>query len=74
MGAFRDDVGVQLASVESDFYSSGVDSLKAIQMRWLIQKSLDTKGNTLSSNVVYEHGNARGLAKHLFALSMGYGV
>lgn len=74
MIAFRDDVGVELPTIESDFYSSGVDSLKAIQMRRLIQNRLDTGGNTLCSNVVYEHGNARGLAKHLFALSMGHEV
>ena len=74
VSVFRDEMKIRLATVESDFYSSGVDSLKAIQMRRLIQKTIDTKGNSLSTNVVYEHGNAKGLAKYLFALSTGHGA
>lgn len=71
MTTFRDVVGVTLETAEADFFSSGVDSLKAIQMRRLIRKSLDLKGSKLSPNVVYEKGNARELAQYLFALSSG---
>ncbi|KAL8722184.1 MAG: hypothetical protein Q9225_001280 [Loekoesia sp. 1 TL-2023] len=67
----RDDIGILIPTAEVDFFSSGVDSLKAIQMRRLIQKTLDLNGTVLSPNIVYETGNAKELAKHLFALGRG---
>lgn len=71
MTSFRDTVGITLPSTETDFFSSGVDSLKAIQMRRLIQKTLDLRGATMSPNIVYEKVNARDLALYLFALRHG---
>ena len=72
--AFRDTIGVPLATVETDFYSSGVDSLKAIQMRRMIQKSLDLNGASLSSNIIYEKGDGKELARYLFALGKGEAI
>lgn len=74
MTAFRDTVGVSLPTLEADFFSSGVDSLKAIQMRQLIQNSISLNGKRLSANVIYEKANAKELAQYLYALSKGEDV
>ena len=74
MDTFKTEIGVHLASSDADFFSSGIDSLKAIQMRRLIQKSLDTNSQPLSTNVVYEKGSTKELAKYLLALRSGHGV
>ena len=68
---YEDVVGTTLESLDVDLFNAGVDSLKAIQMRRRIQKTLDLNGNLLSSNVIYEHGNFETLAKYLFSLSPG---
>lgn len=64
----EDVVGTPLESVDTDFFTAGIDSLKAIQMRRIIQKTLDLQGKKLSSNIVYEHGDIKTLAKYLFSL------
>lgn len=71
MTAFRDTVGVSLPSLEADFFPSGVDSLKAIQMRQLIQNNISLNGKRLSANVIYEKANTKELAQYLYALSKG---
>ncbi|KAL8860933.1 MAG: hypothetical protein Q9178_002688 [Gyalolechia marmorata] len=71
MTSFRSTIGISLSTLEADFFSSGVDSLKAIQMRRLIQNTLYLNGEILSPNVVYEKANAGGLAQCLFTLSHG---
>jgi hypothetical protein len=57
----------------SDFFSSGVDSLKAIQIRGLIIQSLDLGVNraSLSSMLVYDCGNIMRLSQKLFGLRVG---
>lgn len=69
--AFKNTVGISLPSLEADFFSSGVDSLKAIQMRQVIQQNISLNGEQLSTNVIYERANAKELARYLFALSKG---
>lgn len=71
MTAFRDVIGVPLDSLHTDFFTAGVDSLKAIQMRRIIQKTVELNSEQLSPNVVYESGNAKQLAQHLYALGQG---
>ena len=71
MTRFRENIGVCLPTVEADFFASGVDSLKAIQMRHIIQKNLSLNGNRLNPNVIYEKCNAKELARYLFALKNG---
>lgn len=44
MTAFQDNVGVSLETLETDFISASVDSLKVIQMRQTIQRSLSLNG------------------------------
>ena len=67
------ELGIQLESTETDFFSAGVDSLKAIQMRGLIIKNLNLGGNVskCGSMIVYDCGNAARLAKKLFAIRTG---
>ena len=67
----RDKIGITLESIEVDFFAAGVDSLKQIQMRRLIQRDLELNGNQLSPNVVYDHGNVRRLARYLYAIRNG---
>ncbi|KUJ18954.1 putative NRPS-like enzyme [Mollisia scopiformis] len=68
-----EDMGIVLESKEMDFFSGGVDSLKAIQMRSVIIKSLDLGGNAAKcpSMVVYDSKNVSGLAKALISLRTG---
>ena len=68
---YKDVMGTTVESLDADLFNAGVDSLKAIQMRRIIQKTLNLGGKQLSSNVIYEHGNLQALAKHVFSLSPG---
>jgi hypothetical protein len=54
----------------SDFFSSGIDSLKAIQIRALLIQSLDlgSNGASLPSMLVYDYGNIMRLSQKLFDL------
>jgi acyl-CoA synthetase (AMP-forming)/AMP-acid ligase II len=60
-------LGILLPNANSDFFSAGVDSLKAIQMRGLIIKYLDLRMHTekLPSMIIYDSGTARRLATFL---------
>ncbi|KAI0185904.1 putative NRPS-like enzyme [Xylaria flabelliformis] len=67
-------VGSHIGSIDTDFFTAGVDSLKAIQIRRVIQDTLYLGGKHLETNVVYNCRNVRRLADHLFSLSQGTGV
>ena len=69
--SYEDVVGTTLESLDTDLFNAGVDSLKAIQIRRAIQRTLDLGGKRLSSNIIYEHENLDALAKYLFSLSPG---
>jgi hypothetical protein len=66
-------LGVHLKDSREDFFSAGVDSLKAIQMRGLIIKSLGLSGNASKcpSMVVYDSGNTEKLASALSDIRSG---
>lgn len=66
LGCFVEDPG-------SDFFSAGMDSLQAINVRSLILKNIDLGGHDseLASMVVFDCGNAERLARRLHALRMG---
>lgn len=72
MAAFE-KLGVHLKDREDDFFSAGVDSLKAIQMRGLIIRNLDLGGNASKcpSMVVYDSGNVKKLAEALLDIRNG---
>ncbi|KAL8777966.1 MAG: hypothetical protein Q9213_007632 [Squamulea squamosa] len=69
----RELIGEQLENTTTDFFTSGMDSLRAIQMRGLIIKDLDLGGNSkeLNQNIVLETSNIENLAKHLYGLRQG---
>ena len=71
MMTIRDTIGVPLKSPEIDFFTAGIDSLKAIQLRHILHKTLELNGKQLSTNVVYENRDAKHLARHLYALGNG---
>ena len=71
MTTFRDTLGVSLPSLETDFFTFGVDSLKIIQMRQLIQNDIWLNRERLSGNIIYEKGTAKELARYLHNLSNG---
>jgi hypothetical protein len=48
---------VVLDDPQVDFFSAGVDSLMAIQLRRCFQKDLDVGGISLASNIVYDARN-----------------
>ncbi|KAL4922880.1 hypothetical protein BDW62DRAFT_207531 [Aspergillus aurantiobrunneus] len=56
---------------DADFFSLGMDSLQATQLRSVLVKSLDTKGQKLGLNVVFEHPSVGSLARYLYSLSSG---
>jgi hypothetical protein len=62
------ELNINITDPEVDFFTLGVDSLKAIQMRGLIVKNIDLGGNTCASIILYDCVNARNLAKKLYHL------
>ncbi|KUL83693.1 hypothetical protein ZTR_07474 [Talaromyces verruculosus] len=69
---YEDISSVTLESVDTDLFTGGVDSLKAIQMRRIIQKTLDLDKQRLSSNVIYDQGSVSKLAEYLSTLGQGH--
>lgn len=72
---FKEELDVDLESAESDIFAAGVDSLQTTRMWRLLKNHLDLGGNHdyLSQNIVFEKGNVRALAKHLFFLRTSHG-
>ncbi|OMP86671.1 L-aminoadipate-semialdehyde dehydrogenase large subunit [Diplodia seriata] len=71
---FRGELGAaRLQSAEADVFAAGVDSLQTMRMWSLIRKTLDLglRRDELGQNVVYEKGNVKTLARHLYALRTG---
>lgn len=71
MENFRDVIGVSLESPQTDFFTAGVDSLQAIQMRRIVQKNLKLGEKPLGSNVIFENKNVYHLARFLYATRTG---
>lgn len=67
------ELGIHLSSTSVDFFTAGVDSLKAIQMRGLIVNNIDLGGHVsrCASMIVYDCGNTERLAKALYSIRMG---
>ncbi|KAH8891568.1 acetyl-CoA synthetase-like protein [Thozetella sp. PMI_491] len=55
----------------ADFFSFGVDSLQAIQMRSEILKNVDVAGHKLGHNVVFDYPSVQRLTTYLAALRDG---
>ncbi|KAI0526483.1 putative NRPS-like enzyme [Xylaria bambusicola] len=67
----RDRVGIQVPDYATDFFAAGVDSLRAAQVRRLLQQELDLDGHSLPTNVVYDAGNVANLAARLYSMRTG---
>jgi thioester reductase-like protein len=70
---FREELGVELASPESDFFASSIDSLQCLRMWSLIKKEIDLGGKQaeVGQNLLYETGNIAALARYLHGLRTG---
>ncbi|CAJ2506925.1 Uu.00g081110.m01.CDS01 [Anthostomella pinea] len=68
---FRELAGVELPDLESDFFAAGIDSLRAAQVRRLLQLDLDLGGQSLPTNAVYDAGTAAKLAGVLYSMRTG---
>ncbi|KAG9185968.1 hypothetical protein G6011_02524 [Alternaria panax] len=70
---FREELGVELKSPESDFFACGVDSLQCLRMWSLIKKEIDLGGKQaeVGQNLLYETGNIAALARYLHGLRTG---
>jgi len=67
----RDHAGIEVPDYETDFFAAGVDSLRAAQLRRLLQQELDIGGHSLATNVVYDAGNVSKLAGILYSMRTG---
>ncbi|KAI1372870.1 acetyl-CoA synthetase-like protein [Hypoxylon crocopeplum] len=67
----REQAGIEVPDVEADLFAAGIDSLRAAQVRRLLQRDLDTGRHSLRTNVVYDAGSVAQLAQLLFAMRTG---
>ena len=63
-------LNVQVQSTETDLFSAGVDSIKAITVIGKLKRELDLNGNAkkMSQDIVFERSNISGLARYLYKL------
>ncbi|KAF9880143.1 male sterility protein [Colletotrichum karsti] len=59
---------------DTDFFSLGLDSLQAIQMRSDILRTIDIGGHKLGQTVVFDHPSINKLSSYLYSLGSGEGV
>ncbi|GKT51519.1 non-canonical non-ribosomal peptide synthetase FUB8 [Colletotrichum spaethianum] len=59
---------------DTDFFSLGLDSLQAIQMRSDILKTADIGDNKLGQTVVFDYPSINKLSAYLYSLGTGEGV
>ncbi|KAK1984707.1 male sterility protein [Colletotrichum cereale] len=59
---------------DADFFSLGLDSLQAIQMRSDILRTVDVGGSKLGQTVVFDHPSVNKLSAYLYSLGTGEGV
>ncbi|KAK6076359.1 hypothetical protein SCUP515_05522 [Seiridium cupressi] len=67
------EMGHEIQDLDADFFSAGVDSLKAIQLRAKILKNIALGGNVsqLTTTIVYDCGSPARLASRLYAIRNG---
>lgn len=56
---------------DTDLFSLGIDSLQSIRLRAALLRNIDTAGNTLSQNFVFEHPSLQAMAEELTRLRLG---
>ncbi|KAI1751424.1 acetyl-CoA synthetase-like protein [Xylaria castorea] len=67
----REYAGIEVPDYDSDFFAAGIDSLRAAQLRRLLQQELDLGGHSLATNAVYDAGNVTKLAEALYSMRTG---
>ncbi|KAJ5189040.1 Male sterility NAD-binding [Penicillium cf. griseofulvum] len=66
------ELGIPISGVDANFFSEGVDSLKAIHFRRLVLQHFKFEmSHTPSPNVIFESGCISQLARHICALQKG---
>lgn len=65
-----ENLGIGLRSVHDDFYTAGLDSLRAMQLASYLKRNVFLNGNSklLNQNSIYENGNVTYLAHFLYRL------
>lgn len=61
----------KLLDEDTDFFSIGIDSLQAIQLRSVISKNIQTNGERLGSNIIFDFPSIAFLAKELYRMRTG---
>jgi hypothetical protein len=56
---------------DTDFFSVGIDSLQAIQLRSVLGKNIQTNGQRLASNIVFDFPSIATLAQEMYRLRTG---
>lgn len=56
---------------DTDFFSLGLDSLHAIRIRSVLIRNIDTNGNELGSNILFDFPSITVMAKELYRLRTG---
>lgn len=65
----KEELGLKVSSVDTDFFAAGVDSLKAIHLRRLLLRDFDmSHGKGLGQNIVFETATVSRLAEKIFVL------
>ncbi|KAK0106352.1 hypothetical protein ONS96_003987 [Cadophora gregata f. sp. sojae] len=62
---------IDLLGDTTDFFSIGIDSLQAIQLRSVLGKNIDTSGKKLASNIIFDFPSINLLANELYRLRTG---
>jgi Phosphopantetheine attachment site len=60
-----------LLADDTDFFSVGIDSLQAIQLRSVLSKNIQTNKIKLGSNIVFDFPSINALAEELFRMRTG---
>ncbi len=56
---------------DTDFFSLGVDSLQAIQLRGILSKRIDLGGQKMGSNIAFDFPTLRTLSRKLYCMRTG---
>jgi len=60
-----------LLEEDTDFFSIGIDSLQAIQLRTVLSKNIQTNKKKLGSNIVFDFPSINALAEELYRMRTG---
>jgi hypothetical protein len=60
-----------LLQYDTDFFSVGIDSLQAIQLRSVLNKNIQTNGQKLTPNIVFDFPSISALAEQLYRIRVG---